>query len=608
MGTGAVGSEQEILSMGRQYYQSLLKICRDIEKEGYWRQAGSVMKQSAQQVLDLYIQSLLVELVVHLGEVSAVQQEYLQKLTQTNPLTLHNTAGTELFDEETLQYARRCAAMPPILIQVCGVYDRHGGTRYAAVFLDTVINVMLCLMELADRQNAGGQAYIRDYFERTIMFIGNGEQDPAVEESYLLYKLTAKTISSGVQWLTGARQQKTNPDRRKQHLHPAKKKAVPPSGEEKTDSRSGEKEAHVPSEQETPDSRPGEQEADTPSEQEKPDSRFVEQEVDAAPEPEKADTLSREKEQEARLKQEKQEKKRLEEEQKAARKEFEKVKKRLQDREKAEKEEREKRIAALLEELNSLVGLEAVKEEIRSLVNLIKVREMREKLHLPAMEMSYHMVFTGNPGTGKTTVARLVAKIYRELGILSGGQLVETDRSRLVAGYVGQTAINVREIVEQALGGVLFIDEAYALISPDASNDYGSEAVDTLVKMMEDHRDDLVVIVAGYTEEMKHFLRSNTGLISRFNKFISFEDYSQQQLLDILKVMAGKAGMSVEDAAVKKLGLRLAAMDEQERKDFGNARGVRNIFEKMIVNQANRIVTLDSPTAQQLMTLTAEDV
>ena len=254
------------------------------------------------------------------------------------------------------------------------------------------------------------------------------------------------------------------------------------------------------------------------------------------------------------------------------------------------------------------MGLEEVKEEIHSLVNLIKVREMREKMDLPMMDMSYHMVFTGNPGTGKTTVARLVARIYRELGIVSGGQLVETDRSRLVAGYVGQTAINVREVVEQALGGVLFIDEAYALISPDASNDYGSEAVDTLVKMMEDHRDDLVVIVAGYTEEMKSFLRSNTGLISRFNKFISFEDYTQAQLLEILKVMAGQAGMTVEENALKRIGLRLAAMNEQERQDFGNARGVRNLFEKMIVNQANRLVTLEEPTREQLMTLTEADV
>ena len=297
-----------------------------------------------------------------------------------------------------------------------------------------------------------------------------------------------------------------------------------------------------------------------------------------------------------------------EDEQREARKEFEKVKKRLQERQKAEKEAKEQRVAKLLDELNQLVGLDNVKEEVRSLVNLIKVRRMREEYKLPAMDMSYHMVFTGNPGTGKTTVARLVARIYRELGILSEGQLIETDRSRLVAGYVGQTAINVREVVEQAIGGVLFIDEAYALVSPDTTNDYGSEAVDTLVKMMEDHRDDLVVIVAGYREEMEQFLRSNTGLISRFNKFITFEDYSEQQLLEILTVMAEQAGMVVEDTAVKKLGLYLASMNEQERRDFGNARGVRNVFERMIVNQANRIVLLEEPTKEQLITLTAQDV
>jgi SpoVK/Ycf46/Vps4 family AAA+-type ATPase len=223
------------------------------------------------------------------------------------------------------------------------------------------------------------------------------------------------------------------------------------------------------------------------------------------------------------------------------------------------------------------------------------------------MEMSYHMVFTGSPGTGKTTVARLVARIYRELGILSEGQLVETDRSRLVAGYVGQTAINVREIVEQAIGGVLFIDEAYALVSSEAANDFGSEAVDTLVKLMEDHRDNLVVIVAGYTEEMQVFLKSNTGLISRFNKFISFEDYADDQLLEILQVMVKRAGLVVEPEALETVGKRLAQMTPEERKDFGNARGVRNIFEKMVMNQANRVVLLEEPTKEQLMTLTGED-
>ncbi|MBO7634306.1 MAG: AAA family ATPase, partial [Lachnospiraceae bacterium] len=174
----------------------------------------------------------------------------------------------------------------------------------------------------------------------------------------------------------------------------------------------------------------------------------------------------------------------------------------------------------LLKELDDLVGLEAVKAEVRSLINLIKVRALRKKHDLPLMDMSYHMVFTGNPGTGKTTVARLIAGIYRELGILSKGTLVETDRSGLVAGYVGQTAIKVRDVVNKALGGVLFIDEAYALVN-QFSNDFGDEALETLVKLMEDHRDDLVVIVAGYTDEMQEFLKANTGLTSRFNKFIT---------------------------------------------------------------------------------------
>lgn len=532
-------SQTEIISMGRKYYQKLVKICGDIEKEGYWRQAGSVMKQSVYQVLDLYVQSLLVGLAAHLDETSGEQWEYVQKLTGSNPLDLPPEA--DKLDAGTLHYAQKYAAMPPILIQVCGVYDKQGETKYAAVFMDTVINVMLCMMEVSDRSDAGGQAYIRQFFHHTVMFVLSDNTDAAWEESYILHKLNTEKIGSGLVWLTGEGRAAD-----KTQL-PAPQKSLPPVA--------------------------------TGQQEQKADEYEIQQE-----------------------------KQRLEKEQKEAKQEFQKVKKRLQEREKAEKEAREKKISDLLEELNGLVGLEAVKEEIRSLVNLIKVREMREKWNLPTMDMSYHMVFTGNPGTGKTTVARLVARIYRELGILSGGQLVETDRSRLVAGYVGQTAINVREVVEQALGGVLFIDEAYALISPEASNDYGSEAVDTLVKMMEDHRDDLVVIVAGYTEEMKSFLRSNTGLISRFNKFIAFEDYTKDQLLEILKVMAGQVGMTVEEEALKRIGFRLSAFNDQERQEFGNARGVRNIFEKMIVNQANRIVTLEEPTREQLLTLTAADV
>ncbi|MEI3407011.1 MAG: AAA family ATPase [Christensenellales bacterium] len=191
-----------------------------------------------------------------------------------------------------------------------------------------------------------------------------------------------------------------------------------------------------------------------------------------------------------------------------------------------------------MEQLDSLIGLESVKE-VRSLINLIKVRAMRKEHDLKVMDMSFHMVFTGNPGTGKTTVARLVAKIYKKLGFLSKGQLIETDRSGLVAGFVGQTAGKVTDVVNSALGGILFIDEAYALARKGMDNDFGDEAIDTLVKLMEDHRDDLVVIVAGYTDEMHDFLTSNPGLISRFNKYIDFPDYTDDELMAILEMRTG---------------------------------------------------------------------
>lgn len=535
----AMYTGDEICAMGQKYYHSLAKICKRLEKQGYWREAENMMKQSAAEVLDLYVQSVLVELAVRLDNISDGQKEYIRCLTQTNPLEISPDA--EILEQSVVHYAEKYAAMPPILIQICGVYDRHLKEEQAVLFLDNVINVLLCMMELSDRFDRAGQEYIREYYERTVLFVCSGGVSPEWEESYIRHKLAARNICSGVKWLTGE------------------------------ESKKAEWQVNMPAD--------------------KTDQRMLPETV-----------TSDEVESEGNIQES------PEDEQREARKEFEKVKKRLQERQKAEKEAKEQRVAKLLDELNQLVGLDNVKEEVRSLVNLIKVRRMREEYKLPAMDMSYHMVFTGNPGTGKTTVARLVARIYRELGILSEGQLIETDRSRLVAGYVGQTAINVREVVEQAIGGVLFIDEAYALVSPDTTNDYGSEAVDTLVKMMEDHRDDLVVIVAGYREEMEQFLRSNTGLISRFNKFITFEDYSEQQLLEILTVMAEQAGMVVEDTAVKKLGLYLASMNEQERRDFGNARGVRNVFERMIVNQANRIVLLEEPTKEQLITLTAQDV
>lgn len=266
------------------------------------------------------------------------------------------------------------------------------------------------------------------------------------------------------------------------------------------------------------------------------------------------------------------------------------------------------KLSDLLCELNELIGLEVVKEEINSLINLIKVKKLREEYNMPVMNLSYHMVYTGNPGTGKTTVARLIAKIYKELGLLSKGNLVETDRGGLVAGFVGQTALKVKDVVEEAIGGVLFIDEAYSLSRDNGTNDFGGEAIDALVKLMEDNRDNLVVIVAGYKKEMKQFLASNSGLISRFNRFIEFEDYTNEELLLILKFQCEKAGLTIEEEALGKMMGELESLSQDQKNSFGNARGIRNVFEKILVHQANRLMSYLKPTKEQLSCITLKDV
>ena len=272
------------------------------------------------------------------------------------------------------------------------------------------------------------------------------------------------------------------------------------------------------------------------------------------------------------------------------------------------KEEPEQTVEELLAELDSLIGLDGVKREVHSLINLIKVRKLRQQHDLKVMDMSFHMVFTGNPGTGKTTVARLVAKIYKQLGFLSQGQLIETDRSGLVAGYVGQTAGKVTEVVKSALGGILFIDEAYALARKGMDNDFGREAIDTLVKLMEDNRDDLVVIVAGYTDEMHDFLTSNPGLISRFNKYIDFPDYTDDELMAILAMNAKKQGYVIADDANAEVRKMLEGMSVSDRLDFGNARGMRNTLEKLVQEQANRLASLTGEiTKEMLCEVTRED-
>ena len=262
----------------------------------------------------------------------------------------------------------------------------------------------------------------------------------------------------------------------------------------------------------------------------------------------------------------------------------------------------------LLAELNELTGLDEVKKEIKTMINLLKVKKLREERGMKQPEMSLHMVFSGNPGTGKTTVARLLAKIYKCLKVLPKGHLVEVDRSGLVDGYVGQTAIKTKGVVESALGGVLFIDEAYTLTAGKDGKDFGQEAVDTILKMMEDNRDNLIVIVAGYTDLMKEFVDSNPGLRSRFNKYIFFNDYSGEQLYDIFLSMCKKQEYEPNEAGKKYAKEYLAEKSDNRDENFANAREVRNYIERAIARQASRIVKLDEVSDKQLKTLTKSDL
>lgn len=266
------------------------------------------------------------------------------------------------------------------------------------------------------------------------------------------------------------------------------------------------------------------------------------------------------------------------------------------------------RIPNPMEELLALTGLDGVKRDVVSLTNRIRINELRRQQGLTVGAVSLHLVFTGNPGTGKTTVARLLAQIYRNLGVLTKGHLVEVDRSGLVAGYLGQTAIKTAQVIESALDGVLFIDEAYALAT-SKEDPYGREAIDTLLKAMEDQRARLVVIVAGYTEPMRLFLQSNPGLESRFNKFIHFEDYCLEDLFTILLQMIQKNGYIATNGALSLLRNELSTMSYSVRGNFANARAVRNLFERLLQTQTDRLAAEDRDlTRADLMTIDVEDV
>ena len=261
------------------------------------------------------------------------------------------------------------------------------------------------------------------------------------------------------------------------------------------------------------------------------------------------------------------------------------------------------------EELDNLIGLDSVKAEVRTLANFVKVQQRRKAKGLKTPSINYHLVFTGSPGTGKTTVARIVARIYKDLGVLKSGHTVETDRSGLVGQYIGMTAPKTNAIIDSAMNGVLFIDEAYALVPERGlDNDYGQEAISTLLKRMEDDRDSLVVIIAGYPDEMQRFIDSNPGLQSRFNRYIDFPDYSASELVDIFKMYLRKNEYTITPDGEAYLRQRLDYAVAHKTRNFGNARYVRNIFEKAIQLQANRISHLRNPSEEELSQINADDL
>ena len=268
--------------------------------------------------------------------------------------------------------------------------------------------------------------------------------------------------------------------------------------------------------------------------------------------------------------------------------------------------EQEESLEELLDQLNSLIGLSGVKQEVNSLINLLKMKQLRDARGLKTPNVSKHLVFLGNPGTGKTTVARLLSKIYKQLGVLEKGQLVEVDRGGLVAGYVGQTAIKTQERIDEAMGGVLFIDEAYTLAK--GGTDFGQEAIDTLLKAMEDKRDSFVVVVAGYSAPMETFLDSNPGLKSRFNKNIVFDDYSQDELLSIFKVFCAPYGMELNSEAESLIVEYLEYLTSHKPDNFANGREMRNLFETMVANQANRLAMQSELSDMDLCAFTTADL
>ncbi|MCF0193771.1 MAG: AAA family ATPase [Bacteroidaceae bacterium] len=267
-----------------------------------------------------------------------------------------------------------------------------------------------------------------------------------------------------------------------------------------------------------------------------------------------------------------------------------------------------KSLEELLRDLDSLVGLQSVKSRVKDLIDYQKVQQLRRKNGLFSSKSTMHLAFTGNPGTGKTTVARIVGRIYKQLGLLSKGHFIEASRTDLIAGYQGQTALKVKKVIEKAKGGVLFIDEAYSITENEHSDSYGRECLTELTKALEDFRDDLVVIVAGYTEPMKKFFESNPGLKSRFNTFIEFNDYSSDELIQILQCMCKNNDYSIDSNTLSSVEEYFKVCIQKESEQFSNGRFVRNFFDDIVMNHARRVANIDNPTISELEEISSSDI
>lgn len=270
-------------------------------------------------------------------------------------------------------------------------------------------------------------------------------------------------------------------------------------------------------------------------------------------------------------------------------------------------DEDKRTLQELLDELDALIGLEKVKSKVQDLIVYQKVQKLRREKNLHSTKNTLHLAFTGNPGTGKTTVARIVGRIYKRIGLLSKGHYVEVSRTDLIAGYQGQTALKVKKVIEQAKGGVLFIDEAYSITENDHSDSYGRECLTELTKALEDYRDDLVVIVAGYTEPMNKFFESNPGLKSRFNTFIEFDDYNSVEMDNILLSMCQSNDYVLDDEAKEKIHLYFEQQISLKDENFANGRLARNLYDDLVMNHARRVIKIDDPSSADLSTIKAED-